>query len=146
MNNVHDYPGYPVWARAVGDSASISTTGSFEFNSSYNVAFFNKFAFAAARSVRSSTMILAAFNIMAAFTTVVAILLDSWVRTRRRNPHFSFARHGFSFVSLPEMFPLVLSIGIMVQSSIFVSAQSLGLQGVSVLGCTFTSQIMFPGT
>jgi hypothetical protein len=43
----------------------------------------NEFKFAAAKSVRTSTIILATFNTIAAFGTVVGIMYDCYCRRRR---------------------------------------------------------------
>jgi hypothetical protein len=55
-------------------------------------------------------------------------------------------RNGFSFVPEGDVFPLVLSLGIVIQSSIFAGAQSTGLDALFGPGCTWLAQIMLPGT
>lgn len=52
---------------------------------------------------------------------------------------------AFSCIRSPETFPLVLSCGIVIQGIVFAVAQSTGLRGMLVLGCTITSQMMLPG-
>ena len=52
--------------------------------------FVNQFRFAAARSIRTSTIILAVFNTIAAFATAVGILLDAYYRERRNNKKYRF--------------------------------------------------------
>ncbi|PHH55929.1 hypothetical protein CFIMG_001131RA [Ceratocystis fimbriata CBS 114723] len=140
---------YSAWARAVSEvqaEADVNAESSFVFsvNSTHSVVFFNEFIISGAKSVRSATMILASFNILTAFITVVGILLTSWVRSRRRAAGIAVPYVGSSFVCLPELFPLVLSVGITIQATIFVISQSLGLKSPTVLGCTVTSQVMFP--
>jgi hypothetical protein len=44
--------------------------------------------FAASKSVRTSTIILAAFNMFAAFVTAVSIIYDCYWSSRRCNPKF----------------------------------------------------------
>lgn len=44
-----------------------------------------------------------------------------------------------------EVFPFVLSLGIVVQGIIFASIQSFGLQGLFIRGCEPLSQVMLPG-
>lgn len=57
--------------------------------------FLNEFRFAAAKSIRTSTIILATFNTIAAFATAVGILLDGYYRQKRNNRKFRF-RYGVS--------------------------------------------------
>ncbi|KAJ2902986.1 hypothetical protein MKZ38_010570 [Zalerion maritima] len=78
--------------------------------------------FSAAKSIRTSTIILAVFNTIAAFATT-----------------------GFlSFVSSPDLFPLIVSGSITIQGIVFSVAQSRGLDGLSGSGCTLISQFMLP--
>lgn len=49
----------------------------------------NNFQFAAARSIRTSTIILAAFNAIAAFATAMGILIESYFRKKRNVRNFS---------------------------------------------------------
>lgn len=44
--------------------------------------------FAESKSVRTSTIILAAFNVLAAFTTAASILYDCYWASKRCNPKF----------------------------------------------------------
>jgi hypothetical protein len=55
-------------------------------------------------------------------------------------------RHGFTFVPEADVYPLVLSVGIFIQSLIFASVQSTGLDSFFGLGCTWLAQLMLPGT
>lgn len=50
----------------------------------------NNFRFQAARSIRTSTIILSVFNVVAAFATAVGILWDAYATAKRNNPKFSF--------------------------------------------------------
>jgi hypothetical protein len=54
-------------------------------------------------------------------------------------------RNGFTFVPEAEIYPLVLSVGIFIQSFIFAGAQSTGLDSLWGLGCTWLAQLMLPG-
>lgn len=58
--------------------------------------FFNDLKFSAAKSIRTSTIILAVFNAIAALATALGILIDSYFRKRRndRNFRFWYAPHG----------------------------------------------------
>ncbi|VBB76323.1 Putative protein of unknown function [Podospora comata] len=106
--------------------------------------FFNELRFAAARSIRTSTIILASFNIIASFATAVGILVDSYFRERRNNRSYRFKRNGFNFVPEGEIYPLILSIGIFIQSLVFAGAQSTGLDGLFGTGCTMMALVMLP--
>ncbi|KAK0674039.1 hypothetical protein QBC41DRAFT_70633 [Cercophora samala] len=106
--------------------------------------FFNELRFAAARSIRTSTIILASFNIIAAFATAVGILVDSYFREKRNNLSYRFKRNGFNFVPEGEIYPLILSIGIFIQSLVFAGAQSTGLDGLFGTGCTMMALVMLP--
>lgn len=55
------------------------------------------------------------------------------------------SRNGFSFVPATEAFPLILSIGIVVQGITFAVAQSTGLDSLFGSGCTLIAVFMFPG-
>jgi len=48
----------------------------------------NSLVFAESKSVRTSTIILAAFNVLAAFTTASSILYDCYWASKRCNPKF----------------------------------------------------------
>jgi len=100
--------------------------------------------FAPAKSIRTSTIILSVFNIIAALATAVGILWDGYAREKRNNEKFRFRTAGFSFIGPAETFPLVLSCGIVIQGIVFAVAQSTGLEALLVVGCTITSQLMLP--
>ena len=51
---------------------------------------FTQFRFAAAKSIRTSTVILASFNTVVAFATAVGILADTYYREKRENKGFRF--------------------------------------------------------
>jgi hypothetical protein len=44
-----------------------------------------------------------------------------------------------------ETFPLILSLGIVVQGITYAAAQARGLQSLSILGCESISELMLPG-
>ncbi|KAL5594799.1 hypothetical protein BROUX41_001708 [Berkeleyomyces rouxiae] len=145
----YEAPSHVAWTRAVPATESdINADSSFVFNvnSTHSVVFFNEFIISGAKSMRSATMVLAAFNLLTAVITIIGLLLTSWVRSRRQASKLitTTTYGGSSFVCLPEVFPLVLSVGITAQAVIFMVSQSLGLRSTTVLGCTITSQAMFP--
>lgn len=127
------------------------------------MAISNALQFATAKSLRTSTIVLASFNAFAAFITAVGILhgcrtykkrmprraSDSLVSqyacksgsglTRNRPPS------GLFYIHTVEVFPLILSVGITVQSTIFAAAQSVGLQALLSRGCARVGLYMLPG-
>ncbi|KAK4148625.1 hypothetical protein C8A00DRAFT_38800 [Chaetomidium leptoderma] len=109
-----------------------------------NSMFFNDLKFSAAKSIRTSAIILASFNIIAAFATALGILCDSYFRKRRNDRNFRFWRNGFTFVPEAESYPLVLAVGIFIQGFIFAGAQSTGLDSLFGFGCTWLAQLMLP--
>lgn len=138
---------------------------SFGNANSSRTAILNEFRFQTSKSIRTSTIILASFNVLAAFATAVGIIWDNYMTKKRNEPQFKLRyveskgninghgrltlhhrTSGFTFVSSPDTFPLVLSLGIVVQGLVFAAAQSTGLNGMFTLGCTVTSQFMLPGT
>ncbi|KAL2023900.1 hypothetical protein VTK56DRAFT_677 [Thermocarpiscus australiensis] len=107
--------------------------------------FLNELKFAAAKSIRTSAIILATFNIVAAFATALGILCDCYFRERRNNKKFKFRRNAF-FNPVPEgeVYPLVLSFGIFIQNITFAGSQATGLDSLFGLGCTTIAQLMLP--
>lgn len=59
----------------------------------------SSFRFQAAKSIRTSTIILSVFNVIAAFATAVGILWDGYATAKRNNPKFSF-RYEDTFLLL----------------------------------------------
>jgi hypothetical protein len=57
----------------------------------------------------------------------------------------SLSHHGFSFIRPGEIYPLMLSVGILIQSTTFAVAQSTGMEQFFTTGCTLLSQVMLPG-
>ncbi|GKT77714.1 hypothetical protein ColTof4_10137 [Colletotrichum tofieldiae] len=141
-----------LWTRADADGVSTgdgngvgdSLRGPYKATSNSTSAIINQFRFQAAKSIRTSTIILAVFNVIAAFATAVGIFWDGYATAKRNNQKFGFRTHGFTFVGPAETFPLILSVGIVVQGIVFAVAQSTGLDHLLTLGCTITSQMMLP--
>ncbi|KAK3945203.1 hypothetical protein QBC46DRAFT_436024 [Diplogelasinospora grovesii] len=142
------------WLESRGDSARYMGGSNVNDGSAYGLSqtatnattqmIINEFRFAAAKSVRTSTIILASFNTIAAFATAMGILYDAYTRERRNNKNFKFSRNGFTFVPAAEVFPLVLSFGIVVQGISFAVAQSTGLNSLVGVGCTLIAELMLP--
>lgn len=62
----------------------------FNANGTSQTAIINQFKFQAARSIRTSTIILAVFNVVAASATILGISWDSYVTKKREDPKFKF--------------------------------------------------------
>ncbi|KAI0998258.1 hypothetical protein K3495_g9938 [Podosphaera aphanis] len=100
--------------------------------------------FAEKKSVRTSTIILAAFNIIAALTTTLSILYDCYWTSRRVNSKYRASKLCISSIHPAETFPLVLSIGIVIQGLIFAGIQGEGLKGLYTRGCSTIAQVLWP--
>lgn len=50
-----------------------------------------------------------------------------------------------SHIHPAETFPLVVSVGIVIQGLVFAASQGTGLQSSLVTGCSVTAQFMLPG-
>lgn len=126
--------------------ANISGNGLFQTatNQTRGFGWQNRSSFNAAKSIRTSTIILAVFNTIAAFATALGILIDSYYRKKRNDRSFRFRRNGFTFIPEAEVYPLVLSFCIVVQSITFAVAQSTGLETLFGGGCTLLAQLMLP--
>jgi hypothetical protein len=120
------------------------------------------FAFQDSKSIRTSTIILASFNVLAALATAGRILYDCYWASKRSSRSFKASYvywthvdgHGlltinrkFFILSLhpAETFPLILSIGIAIQGLVFAGVQGTGLKSLSITGCTTIAQFMWPG-
>ncbi|KAL8421945.1 hypothetical protein RB596_002630 [Gaeumannomyces avenae] len=103
----------------------------------------NEFRFAAAKSIRISTIILATFNTIAAFATVLGILWENYSREKRTRG-YSIRRDGLNFVSAPEVYPLFVSVAITIQGIILAAAQGTGLESLFATGCALIAQAMLP--
>ncbi|KAJ8068467.1 hypothetical protein OCU04_004021 [Sclerotinia nivalis] len=99
--------------------------------------------FAESKSVRTSTVILAAFNVLASFATAASILYDSYWASKRCNPKFKASKFCVSMIHPAETFPLILSIGIVIQGLVFAAVQGEGLHSLFTFGCSTIAQFMW---
>ncbi|PQE13897.1 Bile salt-activated lipase protein [Rutstroemia sp. NJR-2017a BBW] len=106
-------------------------------------SFIENLVFAESKSVRTSTVILASFNVLAAFATAASILYDCYWTSKRCNPKFKASKFCVSWIHPAETFPLVLSIGIVIQGILFAAVQGQGLQSLFLDKCSTISQIMW---
>ncbi|TVY51577.1 hypothetical protein LCER1_G007015 [Lachnellula cervina] len=103
-----------------------------------------KLVFAESKSVRTSTIILAVFNILAAFATACSILYDCYFAYKRCNPKFKASKFCIRTIHPAETFPLILAIGIVIQGIVFAAVQGQGLTSLFTTGCSVTAQFMWP--
>jgi hypothetical protein len=78
------------WRRHWEDSAKVVASQGFNFYGNTSSAFINELKFAAAKSVRTSFIVLAAFNVLAAVAVISGVLFDSVVAAKRDDPKFRF--------------------------------------------------------
>lgn len=152
-----------------GFSSSADASGASDGASNFNAtkeaasqAISNGFKFAASKSIRTSTMILASFNALAAFATALGIIYGCYTYKRRAirrssdasvwqskmesRPALTPSRpSGLFFIHTVEVYPLVLSLGITIQSITFAAAQSIGLKALLSRGCTVVAIFLLPG-
>ena len=131
-------------------------------NTTATLALIQNLVFAESKSVRTSTIILAAFNVLASFTTAGSILYDCYWASKRCNPKFKasyvlrYCSSGYkliphrkfcvSSIHPAETYPLVLAIGIVIQGLVFAGVQGMGLESLFTNGCENIAQFMWPGT
>ncbi|PVH73145.1 hypothetical protein DL98DRAFT_552800 [Cadophora sp. DSE1049] len=111
-------------------------------NSTFNLI--SNLVFAESKSVRTSTIILATFNILASFATACSILYDCYWASKRCNPKFKASKFCVSSIHPAETFPLVLAIGIVIQGLVFAGVQGQGLTSLFATGCGLIAQFMWP--
>lgn len=150
-------------------AAGLNGTGTYQLATSAatadstSAAYANSLRFAASKSIRTSTIILATFNTIVAFATAMGIIYDCYILKRRRDRRtqaqplvpqwlkqdvtmLTFHRpSGLFFITTVQSFPLIISLGISIQGIIFAVSQSVGLQGLLARGCTLTAIFMLPG-
>ncbi|KAK8058315.1 hypothetical protein PG994_008763 [Apiospora phragmitis] len=112
--------------------------------SNTTLAVINQFKLEAARSIRTSTIVLAVFNTIAAFATAMGILYDCYSKAKRNRERPSDKINIFTVVRGTETYPFILSLGIIVQGIIFAVSQSKGLDALFAKGCSLISQFMWP--
>ncbi|CAF3462122.1 unnamed protein product [Fusarium graminearum] len=115
-----------------GDT-NMDTTG-FQFQANSTSKWDNELKFAAAGSVRTSIIVLAVFNLVVAFAVTLVILLRSW-RTLKHTESWNFKSFWFRLVKGRDIYPFVLSIGIVTQGIVYATAQAKGLESLMILEC-----------
>ncbi|KAK8035371.1 hypothetical protein PG993_010366 [Apiospora rasikravindrae] len=112
--------------------------------SNTTLAVINQFKLEAARSIRTSTIVLAVFNTIAAFATAMGILYDCYSKAKRNRERPSDKVNIFTVVRGTETYPFILSLGITIQGIIFAVSQSKGMDALFAKGCSLISQFMWP--
>lgn len=116
----------------------------------YNISTFQTagsiagFIFEDSKSIRTSTIILASFNILAAFATAARILYDCYWASKRSSRSFKASKCFILSIHPAETFPLVLAIGVVIQGLVFAGVQGTGLHSLTVKGCGTIAQFMWP--
>lgn len=54
-------------------------------------------------------------------------------------------KHWISAIHAAETVPLILAVGVVIQSVVFIGAQATGLSSLYTDGCARTSRFVFPG-
>ncbi|CAM1508390.1 Fc.00g052380.m01.CDS01 [Cosmosporella sp. VM-42] len=129
-----------IWSRQT-NSGSVQ---GFQFQDNTTSAVINELKFANARTIRTSFIVLASFNVAVAFATAAGIFWESYTVAWRNNPNRRIRSFKFNFMGPTETFPFILSCGIVVQGITFAAVQSMGMESLMILGCAVPSQIMLP--
>ncbi|EKD16350.1 uncharacterized protein L3040_008450 [Drepanopeziza brunnea f. sp. 'multigermtubi'] len=121
---------------------AVNRTGS-SGNSTSNLI--SNLVFAESKSVRTSTIILATFNVLAALATASSILYDCYCASKRCNPRLKASKICVSSIHPAETFPLVLALGIAIQGLVFAGVQGEGLSSLFVQNtCGLIAQFLWP--
>ncbi|KAI1262482.1 hypothetical protein F5Y18DRAFT_418886 [Xylariaceae sp. FL1019] len=97
-----------------------------------------------ARTQRQSTVILAVFNIICAAATALGITYHCYLNAKRLPLRKGKRINVFTCVRGRDVFPFILSLGIVGQGIIFAVAQSQGLDALFQPGCALISEFMLP--
>ncbi|KAI6782927.1 uncharacterized protein J7T54_002086 [Emericellopsis cladophorae] len=99
--------------------------------------------FSSIKSIRTSIITLASFNVLAAAVTLACIVWDCYLAAKRKDQAFKIRwRH----VGAPQVYPFVLCLSIIAQGIIFATAQAQGLAALRLDNCVALSQTMMPAT
>ncbi|KAF7552573.1 hypothetical protein G7046_g7372 [Stylonectria norvegica] len=132
------------WSRDIQAGSSSTSSQGFDFDINSTAAAINDLEFAAAKSARTSLIVLASLNVAAAFVTAVGILWESRQAAKKSTLSRRLRLCTIGVVGPAEVFPFILSCGIVFQGIVFAAAQSKGLEALLILGCALTSQLMLP--
>jgi hypothetical protein len=95
-------------------------------------------------SARKGSIALATLNILAAFLVFATIGYDCRRMARRDGVRRGIFHCWKSAISSANVVPLVLVLGALIQSLVFIGVQSTGLQNLCIPQCRAASQLVFP--
>jgi hypothetical protein len=123
--------------------------------------------FSSIKSIRTSIITMASFNVLAAAVTLACIVWDCYLAAKRKDKAFKIRYEDrrrlasvpdltdraltmesdirLRHIGAPQVYPLVLCLGIIAQGIIFATAQARGLDALQVDNCVAVSQMMMPG-
>ncbi|KAI9864669.1 MAG: hypothetical protein M1813_003159 [Trichoglossum hirsutum] len=118
-------------ASANGNNASQSVPDMLLFNTTQSLA--------------TSTVVLTIFNTFAAALTMLIIIFDCWRASRTRNQSSEKGKklHFLTNIHPAEVFPLTVSVAVIIQGLVFAGIESMGLSNLRVLGCTRISEVVW---
>ncbi|KAF4119608.1 hypothetical protein GMORB2_4517 [Geosmithia morbida] len=97
-----------------------------------------------AKSIRTSVITLASFNVLAATITIICIVRDARALDERGSLFRLRGKRSLPPPSPWMVYPLILSLAIVAQGIIFAVEQAKGLQGFVIQGCIPVAQAMMP--
>ncbi|KAI9746385.1 MAG: hypothetical protein M1818_000098 [Claussenomyces sp. TS43310] len=101
--------------------------------------------FTQSKSIRTSIIVLASFNVLAACATVFNIVYDWYWSSKRRNIPKIRTQNTFTpNLHAANTMPVVLAIGIIIQGCMFAGAQTVGLRELFANDCKMVAQVVFP--
>ncbi|MCJ1396342.1 hypothetical protein MMC18_009231 [Xylographa bjoerkii] len=123
--------------------AAIITAGSVApTNSTQNLI--NELVLENAQQHRTATIIVGSFNIVATILMMGSILWDTHITKDNHTNFRGRSLRSFGSVHSAEVFPFIAEIAALIQSGIFVGAQSSALASYTVTGCIRTAEIVWP--
>ncbi|KAF4452005.1 hypothetical protein F53441_5078 [Fusarium austroafricanum] len=118
------------------NDSTMDTTG-FQFQANSTSKWDNELKFAAAGSVRTSIIVLSVFNVIVAFAVTLSIILRSWKALKRIEPIWNLKSSWLRLVKGRDVYPFVLSLGVVVQGIVYATAQARGLESLMILESFF---------
>ncbi|KAK5993276.1 hypothetical protein PT974_06705 [Cladobotryum mycophilum] len=116
----------------------------FFFTANSSMSTINQLRLAASKTVQSTSIALSSFNVLVAIATAVVISWDCYMGAKVRDSDFRLRSSWRTIVGGTDIFPLVLSLGIVVQGVIFIVVQASGFGGPLMSNCASNSRAMLP--
>ncbi|KAI0157672.1 hypothetical protein GGR57DRAFT_52183 [Xylariaceae sp. FL1272] len=127
--------------RVSNSSTGLSQTS---YNTNATLSVISELTTLNARTQRQSIVILAVFNIICAAATALGITYHCYLNAKRSPRSKGKRVNVFTCVRGRDVYPFVLSLGIVGQGIIFAVAQSQGLDALFKPGCALISEFMLP--